>query len=78
MSVIIIAAIIFSVTILISTAAICLTAIGLDKSQEYRRAAVDCLEELVDVLNEKFPGSDLKIIDTRLSIKVKGELKYKI
>ena len=38
--------------------------------------AIGCLQDLCDTLNEKFPGSDLKVINIKGDVRVKGELKY--
>lgn len=49
---------------------------SIDKLGFARNATMKCLIELVEKLNEEFPGSDLKVIDTNDEIKVIGELKY--
>ena len=40
--------------------------------------AIACLQDLCDILNDKFPGSNLTIISSKGEVKVKGELKYLI
>ena len=49
---------------------------SIDKLGFAHNATMKCLIELVEKLNEEFPGSDLKVIDTNDEIKVIGELKY--
>jgi len=39
-------------------------------------ASLNCLCELVDTLNETFPGSNLCVEETNSDVKVRGELKY--
>lgn len=53
-----------------------LTFKDLDKSHLERVAAMKCLYDLVDKLNETFPGSNLYVESNMTEIKVKGELKY--
>lgn len=62
--------------ILASTGLLCFTITSIDKSAMRRHATMSCLLELVDVLNEHFPGSDLKVVDNTNKVKVIGELKY--
>lgn len=64
-------------------AAACLSASILAKSfkEVYEKlhsknAALECLYELVDNLNEHFPGSNITVEETESNVKVKGELKY--
>ena len=38
--------------------------------------AICCLQDLCDALNETFPGSDLKVINIKGDVRVKGDLKY--
>ena len=40
--------------------------------------AIACLQDLCDILNNKFPGSNLTIMSSKGEVKVKGELKYLI
>ena len=38
--------------------------------------AICCLQDLCDTLNEKFPGSNLKVINIKGDVRVNGDLKY--
>lgn len=48
----------------------------IDKTDTARHATMCCLTELVDKLNETFPGSNLKVEDNIDVVKVIGELKF--
>jgi len=63
-------------SILISAIFICCTLIFIHLADRAYSNAIACLDDLCDTLNEKFPGSDLKIVTDKGGIKVKGELKY--
>ena len=65
-----------SISLLLCTIFICCTIIILHLSDRAYSNAVGCLEDLCDTLNEKFPGSNLRIVANEGGIRVKGELKY--
>ena len=65
-----------AISLIICTIVICCTIILLHFSDRAYSNAISCLEDLCDTLNEKFPGSDLKVINVKGDIRVKGELKY--
>ena len=63
-------------SLFVSTIILCCTLICIKFSDRAYTNAIGCLQDLCDVLNDKFPGSDLKVINIKGDIKVKGELKY--
>lgn len=65
-----------AISLIICTALICCTIIIFSFEKEKYLNTVYCLKELCDVLNEKFPGSNLKVIADNYRTKVEGELKY--
>ena len=65
-------------SILISTIILCCTLIGIKFSDKAYTNARSCLQDLCDILNDKFPGSNLTILSSKGEVKVKGELKYLI
>ncbi len=65
-----------SISLLLCAILICATIIILHLSDRAYSNAVGCLQDLCDTLNEKFPGSNLKIVTDKGGVKVKGELKY--
>ena len=65
-----------SISLLLCAILICFTIILLHLSDRAYSNAIGCLEDLCDTLNEKFPGSNLTIISSKVELKVKGELKY--
>ena len=67
-----------SISLLVCTIFICCTIILVNFEKEEFKRAVNCLRDLCDTLNEKFPGSNLTIISSKGEVKVKGELKYLI
>jgi hypothetical protein len=67
-----------SISLLLCAILICCTILLVNFEKEEFCKAVSCLEDLCDTLNEKFPGSDLKVTDDKYGVKVKGELKYLI
>lgn len=65
-----------AISLIVCTILICCTIIVLHLSDRAYSNAIGCLQDLCDTLNEKFPGSDLKIINIKGDVRVKGELKY--
>lgn len=65
-------------SIFISTIILCCTLIGIKFYDRAYTNAIACLQDLCDILNDKFPGSNLTIISSKGEVKVKGELKYLI
>ena len=65
-----------AISLIICTILICCTIVLLHLSDKAYSNAIGCLEDLCDTLNDKFPGSDLKVINFKGDIRVKGELKY--
>ena len=63
-------------SIFVSTIILCCTLICIKFSDRAYTNAIGCLQDLCDVLNDKFPGSDLRIVTDGNGVKVKGELKY--
>lgn len=70
--------ILLSISLLLCTIVICCTIIILHFSDRAYSNAIGCLKDLCDILNDKFPGSNLTIISSKGEVKVKGELKYLI
>lgn len=73
---IVLAAFILGISILFSTWVLTAGIKSIDKSGLARHATMRCLLDLVETLNEQFPGSTLKVIDNTDEVKVLGELKY--
>ncbi|MBQ3306908.1 MAG: hypothetical protein IJG68_01810 [Bacilli bacterium] len=73
---IVLAALVLGIFILSSTGVLVYTLRTMDKSDAARHAAKCCLIDLVNKLNETFPGSKLVIQDLGDSVKVIGEIKY--
>ena len=65
-----------AISLIICTILICCTIVLLHLSNRAYSNAIGCLEDLCDVLNDKFPGSDLRIVTNEGQVRVKGELKY--
>ena len=65
-------------SLFISTIILCCTLIGIKFYDKAYTNAIVCLQDLCDILNDKFPGSNLTIISSKGEVKVKGELKYLI
>ena len=65
-----------SISLIICTILICITLLIIKMADKAYSNAIGCLQDLCDTLNEKFPGSDLKVIKVKGDIRVKGELKY--
>ena len=65
-------------SLFISTIILCWTLICIKFSDRAYNNAIACLQDLCDILNDKFPGSNLTIISSKGEVKVKGELKYLI
>ena len=65
-----------AISLFISTVLLCGTLICIKFSDRAYSNAIACLQDLCDILNDKFPGSDLKIVTNGNDVKVKGELKY--
>ena len=63
-------------SLFISTILLCCTLICIKFSDRAYTNAIACLQDLCDILNDKFPGSDLRIVANGNGVKVKGELKY--
>jgi hypothetical protein len=63
-------------SLFISTILLCCTLICIKFSDRAYTNAIACLQDLCDILNDKFPGSDLRIVADGNGVKVKGELKY--
>ena len=63
-------------SLFISTILLCGTLICIKFADRAYNNAIACLQDLCDVLNEKFPGSDLRIVANEGGVRVKGELKY--
>lgn len=63
-------------SLFISTILLCCTLMCIKFSDRAYTNAIACLQDLCDILNDKFPGSDLRIIADGNGVKVKGELKY--
>ena len=63
-------------SLFISTILLCGTLICIKFSDRAYTNAIACLQDLCDVLNDKFPGSDLRIVTNEGQVRVKGELKY--
>lgn len=73
---IVLAAFVLGLFIFLSTVVLVKTIHKMDKSDTARHATMKCLIDLVNKLNETFPGSHLVIQDTTDEIKVIGEIKY--
>ena len=73
---IIVAAAVLGIAIIIATKIFVDCLFKIDHDSLGRHAAMNCLRDLVEELNDKFPGSHLYIEDRTDSVKVKGELKY--
>ena len=65
-----------AISLIICTILICCTIMILHLSDRAYSNAIGCLQDLCDTFNEKFPGSDLKVINIKGDVRVKGELKY--
>ena len=65
-----------AISLLFCTILICCTLICIKFSDRAYTNAIGCLQDLCDVLNDKFPGSDLRIVTNEGQVRVKGELKY--
>ena len=65
-----------AISLFFSTLLICFTIVLLHLSDRAYSNAIGCLEDLCDTLNDKFPGSDLRIVTNEGQVRVKGELKY--
>ncbi len=63
-------------SLFISTILLCCTLICIKFSDRAYTNAIACLQDLCDILNDKFPGSDLRIVADGNGVKVTGELKY--
>ena len=63
-------------SLFISTILLCGTLICIKFSDRAYTNAIACLQDLCDILNDKFPGSNLTIVSSKGEVKVKGELKY--
>lgn len=74
----IIAGFVLGLFIFLSTGVLCKTLKKMDKSDTSRHATMSCLIDLVNKLNDQFPGSKLIVQDLGDSVKVIGELKYYI
>lgn len=73
---IVLAAFVLGVFLLLSTGVLMWTIKDIDKSNTARHATLKCLLDLVEKLNEEFPGSHLIVKDTIDEVKVIGELKF--
>ena len=73
---IVLAAFVLGIFILFSTGVLAARIKSIDKSGLARHATMKCLLDLVEKLNEQFPGSTLKVIDNTDEVKVIGELKF--
>ena len=65
-----------AISLFVSSILICITLIIINFSDRAYSNAISCLQDLCDVLNDKFPGSDLRIVANEGGVRVKGELKY--
>ena len=65
-----------AISLLLCTILVCCTIILVNFEKEEFKRAVNCLRDLCDTLNEKFPGSTLHITSDTYGVKVEGELKY--
>lgn len=65
-----------AISLIICTILICCTIVLLNLSDRAYSNAISCLQDLCDTLNDKFPGSDLKVVSDEHGVKVEGELKY--
>ena len=72
----IIAAFVLGLFILFSTGVLVWCIKTSDKSDTRRHITMNCLIDLVTLLNKQFPGSNLIVQDLGDSVKVIGELKY--
>lgn len=73
---IVLAALVLGLFLFLSTGVLIRTIQKMDKSDTARHATMKCLIDLVNKLNETFPGSHLVIQDTTDEVKVIGEIKY--
>ena len=67
-----------SISLVLCAILICITLLIIKMVDKAYNNAIGCLQNLCDVINEKFPGSNLEIVTRANEIKVIGELKYKI
>ena len=65
-----------AISLIICTILICCTIVLVNFEKEEFHRAVNCLRDLCDTLNEKFPGSNLRVTSDERGVKVEGELKY--
>ena len=65
-----------SISLIICTILICITLLIIKMADKAYSNAICCLQNLCDTLNEKFPGSDLKVINIKGDVRVNGDLKY--
>ena len=70
------AAFVLGIFILLSTGVLAASIKSIDKSGLARHATMKCLLDLVETLNNQFPGSNLTVQDNTDEVKVIGELKY--
>lgn len=73
---IVLAALVLGIAILSSTGVLCWQLQRMDKDNISYHATKCCLIDLVNELNNRFPGSSLIVQDRGDSVKVLGELKY--
>ena len=65
-------------SLFVSTIILCCTLICIKFADRAYTNAIACLQDLCDVLNEKFPGSDLRIVTNEGQVRVKAGLDNKI
>ena len=65
-------------SLFISTIIFCYTLVCIKFYDRAYTNAIACLQDLCDIHNDKFPGSNLTIISPKGQLKVTGELKYLI
>lgn len=75
---IVLAALVLGIFIFLSTGVLVKAIRKMDKSDTACHATMKCLIDLVNKLNEKFPGSNLTVNAFKGDVNVTGELKYLI
>ena len=73
---IILATLILGISMVVAMGMLCTQLDKMDKDNISYHATKCCLVDLVNELNNKFPGSSLIVKDHGDSVKVLGELKY--
>ena len=65
-----------AISIFISTIILCATLICIKFEDKAYNNAINCLNNLCEAINDNFPGSNLKVVINKRSVKVIGEIKY--